>query len=141
MQLANSLNIREKAKPSRRVWIPKSVKPTEYRPLGIPTIADRAKQTLVKMALEPEWEAKFEPNTYGFRPGRSCHDSIRAIFDALKRKMAFVLDADISGCFDNIDHKVLLEKLHTTPTIVKIIRGWLKAGIMEGKVFQFGSVK
>ncbi|MFP3024849.1 MAG: reverse transcriptase N-terminal domain-containing protein [Wolbachia sp.] len=137
LQLANSLNIREKAKPSRRVWIPKPVKPTEYRPLGIPTIADRAKQTLVKMALEPEWEAKFEPNTYGFRPGRSCHDSIRAIFDALKRKMAFVLDADISGCFDNIDHKVLLEKLHTTPTIVKIIRGWLKAGIMEGKVFQF----
>lgn len=70
--LENSLNIREKAKPSRRVWIPKSERPLEYRPLGIPTIADRANQTLVKRALEPEWEAKFEPNTYGFKSGRSC---------------------------------------------------------------------
>ncbi|GFR20945.1 group II intron-encoded protein ltrA [Trichonephila clavata] len=79
LQLANSLDIRKKANPSRRIWIPKPGK-IEKRPLGIPTIADRAKQTLVKMALEPEWEAKFEPNTYGFRPGRSCHDAIAAIF-------------------------------------------------------------
>nr|WP_253307340.1 reverse transcriptase N-terminal domain-containing protein [Rickettsia endosymbiont of Ceutorhynchus assimilis] len=99
LQLANSLDIREKAKPSRRIWIPKPGK-DEKRPLGIPTISDRAKQTLVKMALEPEWETKFEPNTYGFRPGRSCCDAIEAIFASLKKKFAFVLDADISGCFD-----------------------------------------
>ncbi|MGL5028721.1 MAG: reverse transcriptase/maturase family protein, partial [Wolbachia pipientis] len=76
--------------------MPKPGKPSEHRPLGIPTISCRAKQTLVKMALEPEWEAKLEPNTYGFRPGRSCHDAIEAIFDVLKQKTAYVLDADIS---------------------------------------------
>lgn len=86
MQLAYSLDIREKAKPSRRVWIPKPGRRSEHRPLGIPTIADRAKQTLVKMVIEPEWEAKFEPNTYGFRPGRSCQDAIAAIFTHLEGK-------------------------------------------------------
>nr|WP_202966473.1 reverse transcriptase N-terminal domain-containing protein [Wolbachia endosymbiont of Armadillidium vulgare] len=110
LQLVYSLDIREKAKPSRRVWIPKPGKPSEYRPLGIPTISDRAKQTLVKMVIEPEWEAKFEPNTYGFRSGRSCHDAIEAIFIALKQKTAFLLDADISGCFDNINHNALQKK-------------------------------
>ncbi|NSX83901.1 hypothetical protein GOM44_07080 [Wolbachia endosymbiont of Atemnus politus] len=99
LQLAYSLDIREKAKPSRRIWIPKPGK-AEKRPLGIPTISERAKETLMKMAIEPEWEAKFEPNTYGFRPGRSCHDAIEAIFNALGGKTAFILDADISGCFD-----------------------------------------
>ncbi|WP_425386648.1 group II intron reverse transcriptase/maturase [Wolbachia endosymbiont (group A) of Barypeithes pellucidus] len=135
LQLANSLDIREKAKPSRRIWIPKPRK-TEKRPLGIPTIADRAKQTFVKMALEPEWEAKFEPNAYGFRPGRSCHDAIEAIFIVLGRKTTFILDADISGCFDNIDHNAMLEKLNTTPTLRKIIKGWLEAGVMEEKKFK-----
>ncbi|MFP3021801.1 MAG: group II intron reverse transcriptase/maturase [Wolbachia sp.] len=136
LQLAHSLDIREKAKPSRRVWIPKPSKPLEQRPLGIPTIADRAKQTLVKMAIEPEWEAKFEPNTYGFRPGRSCQDAIEAIFIALGRKTAYILDADISSCFDNIDHNALLEKLNTTPTLKKIIKGWLRAGVMEDRKFE-----
>ncbi|WP_264707652.1 group II intron reverse transcriptase/maturase [Wolbachia endosymbiont (group A) of Acrocera orbiculus] len=135
LQLANSLDIREKAKPSRRIWISKPGK-NEKRPLGIPTISCRAKQTLVKMALEPEWEAKFEPNTYGFRPGRSCHDAIEAIFQALSRKTAFILDADISGCFDNINHNKLLEKLNTTPTLKKILRGWLKAGVMENRIYK-----
>ncbi|WP_369408563.1 reverse transcriptase domain-containing protein [Wolbachia endosymbiont of Atemnus politus] len=73
--------------------------------IGIPTISCRAKQTLVKMALEPEWE----PNTYGFRPGRSYHYAIEAIFDVIKQKTAYVLDADISGCFDNINHNKLLK--------------------------------
>ncbi|WP_438456526.1 reverse transcriptase domain-containing protein [Wolbachia endosymbiont of Kerria lacca] len=87
------------------------------------------------MALEPEWEAKFEPNTYGFRPGRSCHDAIAAIFIALGQKAAFILDADISGCFDNIKHSALLKKLNTTPTLKRIIKGWLKAGIIEDRKF------
>ncbi|WCR59747.1 MAG: Group II intron-encoded protein LtrA [Wolbachia endosymbiont of Ctenocephalides felis wCfeF] len=136
LQLAHSLDIREKAKPSKRVWIPKPSKPLEQRPLGIPTIADRAKQTLVKMVIEPEWEAKFEPNTYGFRPGRSCQDAIEAIFIALGRKTAYILDADISNCFDSIDHNALLEKLNTTPTLKKIIKGWLRAGVMEDRKFE-----
>jgi len=91
---------RQKAKPVRRVWIPKPGK-AERRPLGIPTMLDRSKQALAKMALEPEWEAKFEPNSYGFRPGRSCQDAIAAIFLAIRYKPKFVLDADIKGCFDH----------------------------------------
>ena len=94
---------------------------------------DRATQALVKLALEPEWEAKFEPNSYGFRPGRSCQDAIEAIFKAIVQKPKFVLDADISKCFDHIDHKRLLEKLNTYPTLRKQIRAWLKAGVMDGK--------
>lgn len=136
LQLAYSLDVREKAKPSRRIWIPKPGK-TEKRPLGIPTISDRAKETLMKMAIEPEWEAKFEPNTYGFRPGRSCQDAIAAIFLTLGgNKTPFILDADISGCFDNIDQKVLLEKLNTTPTFKKIIKRWLSAGVIENRKFK-----
>ncbi len=68
-------NHRKKPQPVRRVWIPKPGK-AEKRPLGIPTMMERAKQALVKMALEPAWEAVFEPNSYGFRPGRSAHDAI-----------------------------------------------------------------
>ena len=94
---------------------------------------DRATQALVKLALEPEWEAKFEPNSYGFRPGRSCQDAIEAIFNAIRYKPKFVLDADIAKCFDRIDHKRLLEKLNTYPTLRKQIRAWLKAGVMDGK--------
>lgn len=132
MALANSLDLSEKCKPIRRVWIPKPGK-SEKRPLGIPVMADRAKQALVKMALEPEWEARFEPNSYGFRPSRSCWDAEQAIFCGLNKKNgAYVLDADISGCFDNIDHRQLLQKLNTFPKLRKAIKGWLKAGVMEG---------
>ena len=130
-ELVQSLNLELKTKPIRRVWIDKPGK-AEKRPLGIPTIRERARQTLIKMTLEPEWEAKFEPNSYGFRPGRSCHDAIQAIFQAIKFKHAYVLDADIKGCFDNIDHQVLLGKLATGPKLKRLIRIWLKAGIMDG---------
>jgi len=76
-------------------------------------MADRAMQALVKLALEPEWEARFEPNSYGFRPGRSAHDAIEAIFNAICLKPKFVLDADIEKCFDRIDWAALLAKLNT----------------------------
>ncbi|WP_375514384.1 group II intron reverse transcriptase/maturase [uncultured Nostoc sp.] len=121
-----------KVKPTRRVWIPKPGT-EEKRPLGIPTMFDRALQALVKLALEPEWEARFEPNSYGFRPGRSCHDAIGAIFCAIKQKNKYVLDADISKCFDRINHDVLLKKLNTYPTLRRQIRAWLKAGFLDGK--------
>lgn len=134
LKLANELNLNEKSKPVRRIWIPKPGK-SEKRPLGIPTMADRAKQALVKLALEPEWEAKFAPNTYGFRPARSCHDAIAAIFNGVNVKNAYVLDADIKGCFDNIDHIALLQKINTFPKLQRIIKGWLKNGVMEGEVF------
>lgn len=101
------------------------------RPLGIPTIQDRVKQMLLKLALEPEWEALFEINSYGFRPGRSCHDAIYAIYASIVKKPKYVLDADISSCFDRINHQALLEKLNTRPSFKRQIKAWLKAGVID----------
>nr|AYQ95263.1 hypothetical protein [Trochiscia hystrix] len=132
LKMAYSLKLDGKAKPIRRVWIPKPGK-AEKRPLGIPSIFDRAKQQLAKLALEPEWEAVFEPNSYGFRPSRSSHDAIEAIFLNLHfNRPKFVFDADIRKCFDRIDHEALLTKLKTFPQMERQIRAWLKAGVMEG---------
>ena len=130
LHLAETLCLRQKARPVRRVWIPKPGK-TEMRPLGIPTMRDRAEQALAKLAMEPEWEARFEPNSYGFRPGRSAHDAIEAIFQSICLKAKYVLDADIAQCFDRISHAALLAKLETFPTLRRSIRAWLKAGVME----------
>ena len=130
MSLAENLTLTGKGKSLRRVWIPKPGR-KEKRGLGIPTMEDRARQALLKLALEPEWEAKFEPNSYGFRPGRSCHDACVAIHSAINKKSKWVLDADISKCFDRIDHNVLLQKLNTTSAIARQIRAWLKSGILD----------
>jgi RNA-directed DNA polymerase len=131
LRLVSILNIKTKAKPLRRIWIPKP-NTDEKRPLGIPVLHDRATQALVKLALEPEWEGRFEPNSYGFRPGRSAHDAREAIFLGIRNKPKYVLDADIAKCFDRIDHIALLKKIHTFPTMRRVIRGWLKAGVMDG---------
>lgn len=132
LALAETLTLSQKALPTRRVWIDKPGKP-EKRPLGIPTMRNRAEQALVKLALEPEWEACFETNSYGFRPGRSAHDAIEAIFQAVCHKAKYALDADIAQCFDKIDHQALLNKLQTFPHLRRTIRAWLKAGVMEGR--------
>jgi RNA-directed DNA polymerase len=100
LQLARALALPTKARPARRVWIPKPGT-DEQRPLGIPTMRDRAAQALLLSALEPEWEAGFEPNSYGFRPGRSAHDAIEAVFVAVCHQAKYVLDADIAKCFDH----------------------------------------
>jgi RNA-directed DNA polymerase len=123
-----------KPKPIRRVWIPKPGK-TEKRPLGILTMLDRAHQYLAKLALEPEWEARFEANSYGFRPGRSVHDAIEAIFLIICKQPKYVLDADIANCFNVINHHALLNKLQTFPAMRRTIKAWLKAGVLDEGIF------
>ena len=125
-------------RPVRRVHIPKAGNRAKLRPLGIPVIADRCHQGRVRAALEPEWEARFEPRSYGFRPGRGCHDAIGAIYNTCKgsqAKRVWALDADLAAAFDRIDHSRLLEALGSFPAR-DMIRDWLKAGVFEaGKGF------
>ena len=122
----------------KRVYIPKSSDRTKLRPLGIPVIMDRCHQARVRNALEPEWEARFEPRSYGFRPGRGCHDAIEATFNALCRKDAkrvWILDADLAAAFDRIDHSRLVDALGDFPAR-GMVADWLKAGMFEpGKGF------
>ena len=121
------------ARPVKRVYIPKKGTTGKQRPLGIPVIADRVLQACAANALEPEWEARFEPRSYGFRPGRGCHDAIEAIFQVSKGvspRRRWVLDADLAAAFDRIDHSYLLGQLGTFPAR-ELIAGWLKAGVID----------
>jgi RNA-directed DNA polymerase len=122
-----------RAVPVRRVYIPKQGTKTKRRPLGIPVILDRCHQARVVGALEPEWEARFEPRSYGFRPGRGCHDAIEAIYKVAhgeSPKRMWVLDADLAAAFDQIDHSHVLRQLGSFPAR-GMVRGWLKAGVVE----------
>ncbi len=122
----------------KRVYIPKAGNRAKLRPLGIPVIADRCHQGRVRSALEPEWEARFEPRSYGFRPGRSCQDAAQAIYMTCKgsrAKRVWALDADLASAFDKIDHDRLLDALGSFPAR-DLIRDWLRAGVFEaGKGF------
>jgi RNA-directed DNA polymerase len=125
------LNIKGyKAKPLKRKSIPK--KNGKLRHLGIPTIRDRAIQALYKLALEPIAESMADPNSYGFRPNRSCADAIAQCHNVLcKRNSAvWILEGDIKGCFDNISHKWILQNI---PLSKKLLYQWLKAGYLDKK--------
>jgi RNA-directed DNA polymerase len=133
IKLISKLNLDGKAKLIRRVYISRfGTKKIAMPPLDMITIEDRAKQMLAKIALEPEWEAKFESNSYGFRPGRSSHDAIAAIFLSLRGKSRFVLEADLSKCFDELDNTKILRKLKTFEQMEAQIKSWLQADIMVG---------
>ena len=140
MQLVHELGSK-KYKPSP-VWVVYIPKPGGgKRRLGIPTIRDRAEQALVKLAMDPEWEARFEPNSYGFRPGRRAIDATLNVVNLLTHRKrcrlhpGWILDADISQCFDNIDHAALLEKIGTSPFRHKI-KMWLKSGAISEVGFE-----
>jgi RNA-directed DNA polymerase len=125
-----------KARPTRRIHIPKAGKPNQSRPLSIPTLRNRIAQAIVKNALEPSWEARFESNSYGFRPGRSLHDAVERCWNYLKRRSRrpWILDTDLKSAFDKISHEHILDAIGPVPGR-ELIRAWLKAGYVEAENF------
>lgn len=129
--------------PVRRVYIPKDPLGTQMRPLGIPAVIDRVAQEVLRQLLEPIFGPLFHKNSFGFRPKRSAHGAIRSALACHAEGLTIVLDADISGFFDNIPHKVMMQAVCeeiADGNILTLIERFLKAGVMEDGIFKPTSV-
>jgi RNA-directed DNA polymerase len=137
--------------PVRRKLIPKRGKPGTFRPLGIPTVKDRVVQAALKQLLEPIFEAGFSPVSYGFRPGKACRDAIEHIRVTIRPQYhkgeqllihppyQWVIEGDIAGCFDHIDHHLLMDRVRKRIKDIKVlrlVRAFLKAGVLAESSFE-----
>lgn len=125
--------------PLRRVYIPKGPGSNKLRPLGIPVVRDRVAQEVIRRLLAPIFEPRFHDASFGFIPGRNCHQAIERVLELHRQGYKVVLDADIAGFFDNIPHRVIMEAVAAEVAdgnILDLVEGFLTAGVMEDGVFK-----
>lgn len=121
--------------PARRVYIPKDAQGTKFRPLGIPAVRDRVAQEVLRRLWSPIFEVRFHDHSYGFRPGRSCHDAVEKVLEIGRQGYRYVLDADISRFFDELSHDAIMRELSDVVAdgnILGLVEKFLSAGVMEG---------
>lgn len=130
-------------RPLRRVHIPKGGKSTKLRPLGIPVVRDRVAQEVLRRLLSPIFERRFHDDSFGFRPGRNCHQAILRVLELHRQGFQVVLDADIKGFFDEIPHRIIMEAVAAEVAdgnILRLVQKFLKSGVMENGVYKPTSV-